>query len=108
VFAHSVEKKSKYIQVVKLKIRLRIEKGKKIIEIPFTDNEIRDLYEVGYIPSFENIKDNKLKDFPSAHHKLTFIVHDILDNGGVWIPDKNGKYRLKYGQWLVKKPRWKQ
>jgi len=93
-----------------MKIKLVAEDEKRgKIEIPLSIKQIRDIYDLGYDVNDETLKLNKCKKtWKDFHNKLTFLVHDVIDDGGVG-HFVNGKYkRLKEKHYMVKKPKWEE
>jgi len=92
-----------------MKIKIVAEDKKKgKVEIPLSIKQIRDIYDMGYWIDTDDLKFHKAdKNFYNFHHKLTFLVHDVIDDGGIG-RFVDGKYkRLKEKHYHVKKPKWK-
>ena len=115
-----------------MKTKIVIEHNNEYIEIPVPLKEWKAIYDVLWLPPMskrelkESIKLNKFeKEISSFHHKVEWMIHDILNEGRVYsmntkkyhitlkgekgktIQQKGGFKLLKKRHYVVKKPKWK-
>ena len=102
-----------------MKIKILVEDKKKgKIEIPLNIEEIRAMYDLGFMLDdiYETLKLNKIdKSVFSLHRKFEFLLNDVIHDGKTYsIVDarkgekKKSKMVLNKRKWfLVKKPKWR-
>lgn len=78
-------------------------KDGKFIEIPFSEREFHDLYDILYMIDPSSLEINSIK---LDMDKWDFIMHDVIGNG-TFYDCVNGKLVKRKGKfYIVKKPKW--
>jgi len=97
-----------------MKIKIRVEKKNKFLEIPISKEEIREIYDENWDSiMYYDEKYNKLskdkkktyKNLASLQKKLMYLIHDVLDEGVYYTMEK-GKFVKSKKPHYNKKPSW--
>jgi hypothetical protein len=92
-------------------------KDGKQVKIPFTEKELRDIYDALWIADPKDLKMNNIK---LNMNKMLFIIHDVMDEGVTYrstgaklhvAKSKGKKEKYRYGwkkeiNYMVRKPKW--
>ena len=80
------------------------------LEIPLKKKEIAAFFDMGFMLSNDTANTLELneidKDIYSLHHKIEYLLNDVIHEGKVYQFTKTGLKLRKERYYLVRKPKW--